>query len=165
MIQDDDPRWSLRFEELRFGIAAALGEIASAIEHVGSTAVPGLAAKPIIDMDVLLTSSSALSTAVSKLSSLGYRHQGDLGIRGREAFQAPPGEFAHHLYVCLPDCPQYRRHLVFRDYLRNHPDDAAAYAALKRRLAAQFRLNRFAYVQGKTQFVSAILERASCRES
>ena len=100
MIQDYDPRWPLRFEELRFGIAAALGEIASAIEHVGSTAVPGLAAKPIIDMDVLLTSSSALSAAVSRLSSLGYRHQGDLGIPAKPSRRRPESSLIIFMCAC-----------------------------------------------------------------
>jgi GrpB-like predicted nucleotidyltransferase (UPF0157 family) len=165
MIEEYDPQWPLRFEELRARILAALGGLASAIEHVGSTAVPGLAAKPIVDMDVLLKSSSDFPDAVSRLSALGYCHQGDLGITGREAFRAPLADFAHHLYVCLPEFPQYRRHIAFRDHLRNHPQDAMAYAALKRQLAARFSLDREAYVLGKTQFVSAILERASSRES
>jgi len=165
MIRNYDPQWPQRFEELRLRIASALGELASAVEHVGNTAVPGLAAKPIIDMDVLLNSSRDLPAVVSKLSSLGYRHQGDLGIRGREAFEAPPADFAHHLYVCLPEWPQYRHHIAFRDHLRSHPEDLAAYAALKRRLAARFSQDRAAYVRGKTQFVSAILERALSRES
>ena len=160
MINDYDPQWPCRFEELRLRIAAALGELATAIEHIGSTAVPGLDAKPIIDMDVLLKANGDFPGAVVRLASLGYRHQGDLGIPGREAFEAPPAGFAHHLYVCLPHCMQYRRHIAFRDHLRKHPDDASAYAELKRRLAAQFSCDRAAYVAGKTQFVSAILQRA-----
>jgi GrpB-like predicted nucleotidyltransferase (UPF0157 family) len=160
MISDYDPKWPCRFEELRLRIAAALGELAAAIEHIGSTAVPGLAAKPIIDMDVLLKAHGDFPAAVLRLASLGYRHQGDLGIPGREAFAAPPAGFPHHLYVCLPQSTQYRHHIVFRDHLRKHPDDAIAYARLKRRLAARFSRDRAAYVAGKTQFVSAILQRA-----
>ena len=164
MINDYDPQWPRRFEELRLRLADALGDLAATIEHVGSTAVPGLAAKPVIDMDVLLKSESDFSGVVKRLSALGYRHQGDLGIRGREAFEAPPADFPHHLYVCLPDCPQFRRHILFRDHLREHPDDATAYAELKRRLAAQFSENRVSYVRGKTQFVTAIVERSSPEE-
>ena len=80
----------------------------SAIEHVGSTSVPGLAAKPIIDLDVLLASAAYLPETIRRLATLGHEHQGDLGIAGREAFRAPPTLFAHHLYVCLPNCEEFR---------------------------------------------------------
>jgi len=157
IIEDYDPNWPIRFETLRAPIAAALGPLAAAIEHIGSTAVAGLAAKPIIDIDVLLKSSVDLAAAVTALSSLGYQHEGDLGIAGREAFRAPPESIAHHLYVCLPDSTEFQRHLAFRDYLRVHPDAAEAYASLKRRLAAKFATDRVAYTQAKTRFIEEIL--------
>jgi GrpB-like predicted nucleotidyltransferase (UPF0157 family) len=159
LIADYDPHWPEHFEALRSRIAAALGPIAAAIEHVGSTSVPGLAAKPIIDLDVLLRSSSNLSQAIGVLASLGYEHRGDLGIAGREAFRAPADHFPHHLYVCPPDSKEYWRHIAFRDYLRAHPEDAHAYAILKRRLAAQFVSEREAYNEGKRNFVEEILRR------
>jgi len=119
-IQDYDPSWPQRFETLCAGIAAALGEMVSVIEHVGSTAVPGLAAKPIIDIDVVLRSATDLPQVIARLASLGYEHQGNLGIPGREAFRMPPRDWPHHLYVCPPDSQEYRRHLSFRDHLRRH---------------------------------------------
>jgi GrpB-like predicted nucleotidyltransferase (UPF0157 family) len=94
VIHDYDPRWPLQFELFRSRIAAVLGNMAAAIEHFGSTAVPGLAAKPIIDMDVLLVPGSKLPEAIAKLAAIGYRHQGDLGIAGREAFQVPAEDYA-----------------------------------------------------------------------
>lgn len=90
---------------------------AAAIEHVGSTAVPGLAAKPIIDMDVLLGSATDLPLVIAQLASVGYQHRGDLGVTGREAFRAPPNDLPHHLYVCPPRSPEYMRHISFRGYL------------------------------------------------
>ena len=159
-VEDYDPHWSEEFEMLRSRIALLLDELATAIEHVGSTAVPGLAAKPIIDIDILLRSVSDLPIVCTRLGSLGYEHRGDLGVAGREAFRTPPGQFAHHLYVCPPGSQEYSRHIAFRDYLRSHPEDASAYAALKRNLAYEFATDREAYNQGKTEFVRLILHRA-----
>jgi len=90
VIVDYDPSWPGQFEMLQCRIAKALGDVAARIEHVGSTAVPGLAAKPIIDLDVLLPSTNDLPAAIDRLASLGYEHQGDLGIPGRVAFTSPP---------------------------------------------------------------------------
>jgi GrpB-like predicted nucleotidyltransferase (UPF0157 family) len=81
------------FEELRVTFSGLLGDMVSAIEHIGSTSVPGLAAKPIIDLDVLLTSAAYLPDTIRRLAALGYEHQGDLGIAGREAFSNSPQPF------------------------------------------------------------------------
>src|SRR2546427_4386046 len=99
LIVNHDPGWPGQFEMLRRRIATIIGDLAARIEHVVSTAVPGLAAKPIIDLDVLLASADDLPAAVDRLASFGYKHQGDLGIPGREAFTTPPGAPSHHLYV------------------------------------------------------------------
>jgi GrpB-like predicted nucleotidyltransferase (UPF0157 family) len=160
MIADYDPRWPEQFGTLRSRIAAALGDLAIAIEHIGSTAVPGLAAKPVIDIDVLMRSDADLSLVTSKLALLGYDHRGDLGIPGREAFRTPPDDFPHHLYVCPSDSREYRRHIAFRNYLRTHPNDANAYASLKRSLAEKFGDQREAYNQAKSQFVEDIARHA-----
>jgi GrpB-like predicted nucleotidyltransferase (UPF0157 family) len=159
-IVDYDPLWPVRFETLRAHLAGTLGSLTAAIEHVGSTAVPGLAAKPIIDIDVLLNSASDLPLVILKLASIGYLHRGDLGIVGREAFAAPPGIPAHHLYVCPPESQPYRHHLALRDYLRAHPAEALAYGNLKRSLAARFRDDRIFYTEGKSEFIESLLRRA-----
>ena len=157
-----DPAWPGRYEVLRARLAEALGELAAAIEHLGSTAVPGLAAKPVIDLDVVLRSSADLPAAIERLAGLGYVHEGDLGIPGREAFATPPGygRHDHHLYVCAPDWPGHGDQIAFRDYLRGHDEAAQAYAALKRSLAARFRDDRRAYTDGKAAFVRQVLELA-----
>ena len=165
IIEDYDARWPERFEILRSRIGAALGSLAAAIEHVGSTAVPGLAAKPIVDIDVLLGSKSDLPGVVERLTMIGYAHQGDLGIPGREAFRAPAGQFPHHLYVCPPNSRAYLQHLAFRDYLRTHPEDARAYGLLKRSLASRYGNDRDGYTQAKTEFIEGILRRAKCSSS
>ena len=159
IIQDYDPRWPQLFETLRSRIEAVIQGMAAAIEHVGSTAVPGLAAKPIIDLDVLLISASDLPLVIAKLASIGYGHRGDLGVAGREAFRTPPNDLPHHLYVCPSSSPEYKRHISFRNYLRTHPGDANSYASLKRELVRTFGDDREAYTQAKSRFVAEILRR------
>src|SRR6202453_458187 len=153
VVVEYDPGWPELFQFFRARIVTALGGLATAVEHVGSTAVVGLAAKPIIDMDVLLVSADALPTAIERLASLGYAHQGDLGIPEREAFLAPAGESPHHLYVCPPHSREFRRHLALRDYLRSHPKEAKVYGDLKQALALKFSLDRAAYMAGKGEFI------------
>ena len=160
IIEDYDPRWPEQFEQLRRRIDSALGILGAKIEHVGSTAVPGLAAKPIIDLDVLLHSATDLPEAIARLAVLGYQHRGDLGIAGREAFRPPPDGVPHHVYLHGPSSREYIRHLKFRNHLRANLADAQAYERLKRLLARQYRDDREAYNQAKTDFVEGILRRA-----
>ncbi len=144
-----DPAWPALFAALRAPVAAALGDLAVAIEHVGNAAVLGLAAKPTIDLDVSIRSAADLPEAIAQLARLGYAYEGDKGIPGRTAFAWPPQAARHHLYVCTPGAAAYRQHLLFRDYLRAHPDAVAAYATLKRQLAAQYRGQRDAYTEAR----------------
>ena len=162
VIVDYDPAWPARYEDLRARVSPVLAELAVAIDHVGSTAVPGLAAKPTIDLVVRLRSAADLPVAIGRLAGLGYAHEGDFGIKGREAFATPPGYATHdhHLYVCLPDWPGYDDQIAFRDHLRANPDAAGAYEALKRLLAARHGADRTAYTNGKAAFVGDVLERS-----
>ena len=128
-----DASWKTAFEDIRRELDAALGDLAVGIEHVGSTSVEGLCAKPIIDIDVIIRDYSVFDGVVRKLASIGYIHEGDLGIRGREAFKYThkPHLQKHHLYVCPQDSDELRRHITFRDYLRSNPDAAQEYGAVK----------------------------------
>jgi GrpB-like predicted nucleotidyltransferase (UPF0157 family) len=159
IIVDYDATWPETVERLRARAWGVVGDIADTIEHVGSTAVSGLAAKPIIDMDVVVPTAQAVRGAIARLATLGYRHRGDLGIENREAFRAPAGDPAHHLYVCLAGSSALLNHLRFRDALRRDADVAAEYAALKRRLAVAFRDDREGYNEAKTEFVLRIITR------
>jgi GrpB-like predicted nucleotidyltransferase (UPF0157 family) len=154
VIVEADPIWPDEFERLRIRVAGAVGDVAVAIEHVGSTAVPGLAAKPVIDM-VVVVEPHDLQTAVERLVAIGYVHQGNLGVEGREAFGVPEGERRHHLYVSPTDSEELRAQLAFRDRLRANPALAAEYEGLKRELAVRFRDDREGYTDAKTDFVSA----------
>jgi GrpB-like predicted nucleotidyltransferase (UPF0157 family) len=98
--------------------------------------------------------------AIQRLAAVGYRHEGDLGIAGREAFIAPEHLPPHHLYVCVVNGRELRRHLAFRDYLRSHPDQAMLYANLKHELAERCGDNRTAYTDGKSEFIQSRLASA-----
>ena len=155
-----DPAWAASFARVRERLAPVLGALAVGIEHVGSTAVPGLDAKPIVDIDVVIRHVDDLGAVVERLATLGYAHLGDLGIVGREAFRSPPGVPRHHLYVCAAGAGPLQAHLTLRDALRGDRELAAAYAALKRDLAERFRDDRDAYSEGKSVFITAVLRRA-----
>lgn len=159
VIVDYDPAWPTMFESLRDRIAAALGPMAVAIEHVGSTSVPDLPAKPIIDIDVVVRADDVTS-AIAALGALGYRHEGNLGVDGREAFRWCADFPDHHLYLCPEGSPALRRHILFRDYLRAHPDVARDYAEHKRELAALHHGDRSKYQDAKAGFIDSIFEKA-----
>lgn len=153
VIQDYDPTWPAEFERLRARLSA-LGELSLRVEHVGSTAVPGMAGKPVIDL-VVVVRHTDIQEAIGRLSALGYVHKGNLGVEGREAFDWPEGESRHHLYVCPTDSEELRAQLAFRDRLRADAALAIEYEALKRELADEFRNDRMAYTDAKTAFVTA----------
>lgn len=152
-----DPHWPIAFERLRGEIAAVVGDLAIAIEHVGSTSVAGLAAKSIIDMTIVVADESDVPDAIMRLATIGYEHRGNLGVEGREAFSHPPHDVPHHLYLCPQRSLGLRNHLAVRDYLREHADAVEEYAQLKRRLAEEFPDDIERYIDGKTEFLLAIL--------
>jgi GrpB-like predicted nucleotidyltransferase (UPF0157 family) len=154
-----DPAWPATFLGLRATLACALDDIALDIVHVGSTAVPGLAAKPIIDLVAVIESDARLPAAIERLARIGYAFEGDLGVAGRYAFRPPPpyDVHHHHLYVCAKDNRALKEQIAFRDYLRSKPDAAEAYASLKRAAADAHRNDRNAYTDAKTAFVTSVL--------
>lgn len=152
-----DPVWVERFSQLRDLLWPAVKDFALSIEHVGSTSVPGLAAKPIIDIDIVIPDASLLDRAISALDRSGYDHRGNLGIEGRHAFRARQENVSHNLYVCFRDALSLRNHLCLRDALRADPALRDEYGALKLRLALQFPKSIDDYIEGKTEFILRIL--------
>jgi GrpB-like predicted nucleotidyltransferase (UPF0157 family) len=163
-VIDCDSSWPLTFADLKVAIWKTVAGMAISVEHVGSTAVPGLAAKPIIDIDVVVPSRAEMPAAVEKLATLGYVPRGNLGIEDREAFGNPPGLPAHHLYACVQGSSALANHLAVRDHLRQNPSAVAAYAALKKRLAEQFPDDIASYISGKTDFLVELLRNAGFPE-
>jgi GrpB-like predicted nucleotidyltransferase (UPF0157 family) len=152
-----DPAWPATFALVRDRLAHALGKLAAGIEHVGSTAVAGLDAKPIVDVDVVIRHDDDLPAVAARLATLGYAQLGDLGVVGREAFRTPPGLPRHHVFVCAAGAAALQAHLSLRDALRADPDLAAAYGALKHELAERYRDDRDAYAEGKSAFIASAL--------
>ncbi len=135
-----DKAWKTAFETIKTEIEAALGDLCLCVEHVGSTSVEGLSAKPIIDLDVVIRDYSVFDAVVQKMAAIGYIHEGDLGIKEREAFKYTnkPHLQSHHLYVCPQDSRELHRHLTFRDYLRSHPEAVKKYSLVKEAAAQLF---------------------------
>lgn len=160
------PSWPEVFAGEAQAIRQALGDTLVAVEHVGSTAIPGLAAKPVIDILVGVTTLAAGLEAVPALEALGYDCRGENGIPGRLYFRKGAVQYrrTHHLHIFEVGHEQWTPMLAFRDYLRSHPEAARQYKDLKRELAVKFRDNRKAYTDGKADFVNTVLEKARQQE-
>ena len=155
-----DPSWPQTFERLRDRLWPWIRREALAVEHVGSTSVPGLPAKPIIDMTIVAPNDAAVTQIIHRLTFAEYHHRGDLGIAGREAFSSPAFLPSHHLYACVDGALPLRNHLALRDYLRAHPDAARTYGQIKQQLARQYPDDMDAYIAGKTGIILDLLQRA-----
>ncbi len=173
LVTEYNPDWPAWFERVRDVFAGKLGSAFLAIEHLGGTAVPGMVAKPIIDLDVVIEP-GRLEIVKGLLAELGYRHEGDLGIPKRDAFKLENAELAaalppHHLYVCPRGSAELRRHLAFRNFLRADPAWASRLSALKRSLCDRHGDDREAYMAGKDALVREItalaLQEATVRET
>ena len=160
IVLDYDPNWPQVFEALRSSIWSVVSDIAISVEHVGSTSVPGLAAKPVIDMDVVVREGN-VAEGIVRLSTIGYGHQGDLGVAGREAFRVPPDSPRHHLYLCPESSPAFANHVAIRDYLRADTIAARAYGDLKMRLAREYPDDINGYGEAKTDFLVGVLRKVS----
>jgi GrpB-like predicted nucleotidyltransferase (UPF0157 family) len=154
-----DDAWPMRFARIRADLHGALAGVPVLdIEHVGSTSVPGLAAKPVIDVDVVV-SRGALDDAIAALERIGYRHRGDLGIPARHSLAEPDDGIRRNVYVVVDGSLALRNHRAIRDALRADPDLRSAYGELKARLAGELD-SIDEYVERKTAFLVGILEAA-----
>lgn len=159
-----DPDWARQFERVAGDLWVALSGVpVEAIEHVGSTSVPGLAAKPILDIDILVLAEN-IPVAIGALEAVGYVHRGDLGITGREAFYAPDQERRRHVYLSTPDNLHIRNHLAVRDVLRARPDLREEYAAVKLALAAEPGMDIDTYIARKSAVLQTILSESQLSE-
>ncbi|MGG5794414.1 GrpB family protein [Bacillus nitratireducens] len=165
-IEEYNIKWESKFYKLQSLINNVIKELVLSIEHVGSTSVKGLAAKPILDIDIVIEDYEIFPEVVKKLETIGYYHQAEWSFKGREAFGRKDafvpwdGEstvwMEHHLYVCDKNSEELRKHIAFRDYLREHEDVAIEYGHLKEELARESK-NRSSYSEGKTAFITNIL--------
>jgi GrpB-like predicted nucleotidyltransferase (UPF0157 family) len=156
-----DPSWPLRFEAERDVLARGLQIwIVGTIEHIGSTAVPGLPAKPVIDIMVGVKDLDTSRPAIPAAEALGYSYAPYRPDEKHWFCKPSPAFRTHHLHLVPHGSPMWRRQLVFRDYLRTHADTAAEYADLKRGLAEQYRMDREKYTEEKGPFIARIVELA-----
>ena len=156
-----DPEWPLKYERERKAIAEILDGNGISIYHIGSTSVPGLAAKPIIDMMAVVRSLEKVDDARGKFSELGYEYLGEFGIAGRRYFRKGGDERTHQIHIFqADDWNNIGRHLAFRDYMRTHEKERAEYAKIKTALAQRFPYDIDGYCDGKDAFVREMEKRA-----
>ncbi len=161
IVQPYDETWKNDFIAIRDELNTALKDLALRIEHVGSTSVEGLSAKPIIDIDVIIHDRNILPDVISALQMIGYSYEGDQGIPGREAFKYEGKEHLrkHHLYVCSQDAEELKRHIAFRDFLRCNPDAVAEYSRIKEEGALLYPWDIDKYIDHKSPFIESIYKR------
>lgn len=153
-----DPKWAEEFAHESARIATALGEVLVGLHHIGSTAIPGIAAKPVIDMLAEVTDVHLLDVQVERFEGLGYQAMGEFGLPGRRYFRKndAAGTRTHHIHAFAMGAQEVQRHLSFRDFLRAHADQARRYEDLKRELAARYPEDVHAYTDGKTDLVAEL---------
>lgn len=158
MVLPYDRAWKTAFEDIKREIEAGLGDLILGIEHVGSTAVEGLSAKPCIDLDVVIGDYAVFPSVVQKLAAIGYIHEGDLGIKDREAFcyRDKPHLMKHHLYVCPRDSRELHRHITFRDFLRSNPEAVRNYSRVKEQAAELYPEDINGYMAYKASCIEAL---------
>lgn len=155
-----DEGWKKDFEEIKAPIERALSDLIIDIQHVGSTSVEGLCAKPCIDIDVVIKDYSVFDDVVLRLGVLGYIHEGDLGIKDREAFKYSdkPHLRSHHLYVCPAYSRELGRHIAFRDFLRANPAFRDMYGEVKSEGARLYPDDIDKYISHKSECIKRIYE-------
>lgn len=161
-LVDHDPRWAEAFGAERERLVAALAGVACAIEHIGSTSVPGLVAKPILDIGVGLDDGEAPESTIEPLRGIGYIHRGDAGSEGGHIFvrESSPLVRTHHVHVVARRDPQWERYLAFRDHLRRSAASRAAYAREKLLLAGLYAGDRKSYTKSKDAICQRIISAA-----
>lgn len=162
VVVEYDLAWQKRYEIEAEHITSALGDLALAVHHIGSTSVPGLCAKPIVDMLLVVGDLARLDRVTPTLVALGYEAQGEHGIPGRRYFRKDDaaGVRTHHLHAYAEGSQHVRRHLAFRDYLVEHPEHARRYEVLKQQLARAHPHDIDSYMAGKAPLIEELLARA-----
>ena len=153
-----DVAWLSAFEKIKGEIEEVIGDSIIGIEHIGSTSVEGMSAKPCIDIDVIIEDYSVLPAVIDGLRAIGYIHEGDLGIKEREAFKYLGKEHLqmHHLYVCPQKSEELHRHITFRDFLRSNPEAVKKYSLIKEKAAELFPNDIDGYIEYKSPCIEEL---------
>ena len=161
-----DSTWKSAFEAIKKEIEGAAGDLILGVEHVGSTSVEGMSAKPCIDLDVVIRDASVLEAVIARLAAIGYIHEGDLGIPGREAFKYTdkPHLQTHHLYVCPRDSRELHRHITFREFLKSHPEAVRQYSRVKETAAQLYPDDIDRYIAYKSPCIEELYAQCGLQE-
>ena len=164
IVEDYNPKWKNEFERIKNELLTVLSGKINSIEHVGSTSVEGLAAKPIIDIDVVINNN--FEEIKKRLESVGYIYEGDLGITGRESFgyKNKSHLMVHHLYVCNKDNEELYRNITFRNHLRRNKEDRNRYSSTKKEMALKFPVDIDSYTEGKQPVILDIYKKCGLLE-
>ncbi|WP_214850304.1 GrpB family protein [Exiguobacterium sp. s193] len=152
--------WGKMFETEAARLRTVFGGRLRAVHHIGSTSVPGLSAKPIIDILPVVDTLGDIESFDTAMEALGYEVKGEFGMPGRRYYRKGDDNRTHHIHLYAEGSPEIRRHVVFRDYLRQHPDEVVAYSAIKEQLAEQYPVDIESYIAGKDAFVKEMEQRA-----
>lgn len=155
-VLDYDPEWKIRFEQEAAMLREVFKEELVYIHHIGSTSVPGLKAKPILDMMPIVKDISRVDAYDEMMRQLGYEPKGENGLPGRRYFQKGGNQRTHHVHIYGEGHPDIERHLAFRDFLRSHKEERGRYGALKAQLAKRYPFDMEAYITGKKELVLEI---------
>lgn len=156
-------KWKQEFEQIKSALLCVLDNYVEAIEHVGSTSIEGLAAKPIIDIDVIIKDYNSFEIVKEKMFQIGYLYEGDLGIKDRHAFKYDEKLclMKHHVYICPEYSEELKRHIAFRDYLRAHPEDRDWYGSVKMLAAKRYPEDINRYMIAKSSCAVAIIKKCT----
>ena len=165
LMEPHNPDWTRQFQLEAARVTSALGSTAVDVHHIGSTAIPGIYAKPVLDLLLVVDSVTALDNKQSAIEALGYEARGEYGIPGRRFYRRDNADSdrTHQIHAFETGSPQIARHLAFRDYMIAHPDAAQAYSDLKRELAAKHPNDIEAYMDGKDAFIQEVDRRAAAQ--
>ena len=173
LLQKHQEHWAKDFNELKKILENNITSNDIKIEHIGSTSIKGLAAKPIIDIDIVYKNETSFEIIKTDLEQLGYHHNGDQGIAEREVFKRITNEeehhaldtIKHHLYVCHINSKELQRHLAFRDYLRQYEHARIAYEKLKYEIAEKTNQDKKAYAELKEvmakEFIESVIKKST----
>lgn len=152
--------WPEAFQEEKEQLKTIFGDRLLAVHHIGSTSVPGLSAKPILDILPVVDSLDGIEAFDAAMEQIGYEAKGEFGMSGRRYYRKGGDNRTHHIHLYADGNPEIMRHVVFRDYLRQHPEEVEAYSTIKERLAHQYPEDISAYIAGKDSFVKTMEQRA-----
>jgi len=162
-VEEYNQEWKLEFKKAKLFYEELLIDMALEIVHVGSTSIEGLWSKPILDIDIIVRDETMSKKVIKRLQSVGYIHQGNLGVEGREAFKYSKENcnlnwMAHHLYVCIKGNENLKNHLLLQKHLRKNKESVKKYSALKRELAKKYPNDIISYIDGKTELILSFLK-------